>query len=115
MGCADDGVDCAEVLEEVYDFLHAELAPDRMDAVRGHLGRCTHCEQQYDVEQAVQAMIARSCGCQAAPEELRARILQRITQIEISGTSVSGPTGFYARATFRMSTRAMEPDPGLDG
>jgi hypothetical protein len=38
------------------------------------------------LDQAVKALVARSCGCDHAPEALRARVLARIREVRIEIT-----------------------------
>lgn len=104
MACIDDGVDCDEVLSEVYEYLHEELDRERMEQVRNHLERCGHCLQQYGLEQEVQTLIARSCGCSTAPEALRQRIVKRITEIRFSGRGGSDPGTLYSETTYSQTT-----------
>lgn len=103
MACIDDGVDCDEVLSEVYEYLHDELDHERMEQVRSHLERCGHCLQQYGLEREVQALIARSCGCSTAPDSLRQRIVQRITEIRVTSRGVSATGAFYSETTMSVT------------
>lgn len=75
-------VDCAEILDRVYVFLDDELH-DQVDAatIRRHLVECGPCLRQYDLERAVKALVARSCGCDCAPEVLRVKVLARIREV----------------------------------
>ena len=67
-GCGADsgqgdaaGSDCSEVLHRVYE--------------------CGPCLQEYDLDQALKALVKRSCACEEAPVELRTQIMARITTI----------------------------------
>jgi mycothiol system anti-sigma-R factor len=78
--------DCAEILDRVYLFLDRELDDDEdisYSAVQQHLDECAPCLRKYDLENVVKALVARSCGCERAPAELRQRVLTRIQQIRV--------------------------------
>jgi mycothiol system anti-sigma-R factor len=83
--------DCREVLEKVYFYLdRAEglLGREGLDdidvaKIRQHLDECAPCLRQYGLEQQVKALVARSCGCDRAPDALRVRVLQRIRQVRV--------------------------------
>ena len=74
-------IDCGEILNEVYLFLDLECSDDRRDAIREHLDSCSHCLQEYGIEQEVEALVARCCGADRAPEELRDRLRQKINAL----------------------------------
>ncbi len=73
--------DCEQALEQVYAFLDHELEPASAEAIREHLAACEPCVDTYDLELMVKAMIRRSCGGDAAPAELRSRILVTLTTL----------------------------------
>lgn len=86
MSCGEPhDVDCAEILERVYLFLDREMGEEvsAYAAVEEHLDECTPCLRKYDLEREVKAMLARSCGCDHAPEELRQRVLMRIRELRV--------------------------------
>jgi mycothiol system anti-sigma-R factor len=77
--------DCAEILDRVYLFLDRELDDGQVSyaAVEQHLDECAPCLRKYDLERVVKYLLARSCGCERAPVELRQRVLTRIQQIRV--------------------------------
>ena len=77
--------DCAEILDRVYLFLDRELDDQEITyaTVEKHLDECAPCLSKYDLESVVKALVARSCGCERAPAELRQRVLMRIQQIRV--------------------------------
>lgn len=83
--------DCAKALEKVFLFLDNEMDEEDCDAIRHHLDACEPCLEKYDLEVMVKSLVARSCGCEPAPEDLRRKVLMRIQQVqtEIGGSSVS--------------------------
>lgn len=80
--------DCSEVLERVFLYLDGELPPEVERDVREHLDECAPCLRQYGLEQAVKALVARSCGCDPVPEELRTKVLSRLAQVRVEISQV---------------------------
>jgi mycothiol system anti-sigma-R factor len=74
---------CSEVLEKVYVYLDNEIGDEDCAKIRQHLEECGPCLRQYGLDQAVKALVARSCGCDLAPEELRGKVLARIREVRI--------------------------------
>lgn len=88
MSCGDPhDVDCTEVLDQVYEYLHHELDESKLAKIQQHLDECSPCLQQYGLEQAVRDLVLRACSCQSAPESLRLTIMSRITQVRVEGTA----------------------------
>jgi len=75
--------DCAKALERLEFFIDHELASADFDQIRKHLADCGPCLEIHDLEQAVKALIARSCT-EHAPETLRERVLVRIREVHVS-------------------------------
>jgi mycothiol system anti-sigma-R factor len=74
---------CSEVLEQVYVYLDGEIGPDECAKIREHLDECGPCLRQYGLDQAVKALVARSCGCDLAPDALRNKVLARIREVRV--------------------------------
>ena len=68
--------DCADFLEQIVYFIDNELAAADCAVVRAHLDTCNPCLESYDLQRTVKSIVARSCT-EAAPEELRQRVLLR--------------------------------------
>lgn len=84
MSCGDPhATDCREVLARVYEYLDGELTDDDVAKIRQHLVECSPCLSEYDLDVALKALVRRSCECESAPEDLRARIMVQITQVRI--------------------------------
>jgi mycothiol system anti-sigma-R factor len=66
------------MLERVYQFLDHELDTASSDEIREHLAGCEPCLDRYDVEQAVKALVNRTCGGDKAPNHLRTKVLGRL-------------------------------------
>ena len=76
-------VPCAEVLDQVYVYLDGEIGPDECAKIREHLDECGPCLRQYGLDQAVKALVARTCGCDLAAEVLRSKVLTRIREVSV--------------------------------
>ena len=83
MSCGEPHeTNCSEVLEAVYLYLDGEQDSVHRDGVRLHLDECAPCLRQYGLEQAVKALVARSC-CDQAPLDLRDRVLVRLREVRV--------------------------------
>ncbi len=87
MSCGDPHeTDCADVLAQMYAFLDQEDTELAIEAIRRHLDECGPCLRQFQVEEALKALVRRSCSCEQAPAQLRVRIMRQITvQIRLQG------------------------------
>jgi mycothiol system anti-sigma-R factor len=74
--------ECADYLERIVYFLDNELDEADCSEVRLHLDACNPCLERYDLQRTVKAVVARSCS-EAAPEELRQRVLFRIREVQV--------------------------------
>lgn len=86
MGVGDhDHIDCSEVLDRLDVFLDHELSDRKLSysEIEAHLVECGPCLSEYDLERVVKQVLARSCGCEHAPEELRLRVLARIQEVRV--------------------------------
>ena len=77
--------ECKDVLDEVYLYLDLECSDDRRQLIKQHLDECSPCLREYGIEHEVKALVARCCGAENAPEELKARLRAKLT--ELSATS----------------------------
>ena len=79
-GFGPGGMDCDEVLADVYLYLDDESDTDVRQRIRTHLDSCAPCLRQFGLEQDVKVLVARSCGGDVAPSSLKARIRIRLQQ-----------------------------------
>jgi mycothiol system anti-sigma-R factor len=79
----DDQADCSVVLSEVYLYLDLECSEDRRSLIQKHLDDCSRCLREYGIEHEVKALVARSCGDERAPLELRERLRLKLDQLEV--------------------------------
>jgi mycothiol system anti-sigma-R factor len=73
--------DCREVLAEVYLYLDLECSEDRRMLIREHLDECSPCLREFGIELEVKALVARCCGAETAPLELKQRLRDRLTEL----------------------------------
>ena len=74
--------ECADFLDQIVYFHDNELDQADCSAVRLHLDSCNPCLEKYDLQRTVKAVVARSCA-EAAPLELRNRVLLRIREVQV--------------------------------
>ena len=78
MSCGNPhDVPCSEVLDRVYEYIDGELDGGRAHEIRHHLDECSPCLKEFGLEEAVKAIVRRSCS-DPAPAELRAKVLAHI-------------------------------------
>jgi mycothiol system anti-sigma-R factor len=87
---------CEDVLDHLYEYLDNEMGAAECAKLRQHLDECSPCLEKYGLEQAIKALVKRSCGCDTAPADLRGKVLARIDRIRaglpIEGDVLSEPT-----------------------
>jgi mycothiol system anti-sigma-R factor len=87
-GFGPGGMDCDEVLADVYLYLDDESDPELRARIRVHLDDCAPCLRHFGLEQDVKSLVARCCGGDVAPESLKSRIRTRLTEVVIETTHV---------------------------
>lgn len=75
--------ECTQVIARVYEFIDGEADPQTCAAIRAHLQVCDPCGDAIGEGQSVKALVARACGCEPAPDELRHRVSMTITSFTI--------------------------------
>jgi len=85
-GFGPGGMDCEEVLADVYLYLDDESDNAARQRIRTHLDSCAPCLRQFGLEQDVKVLVARSCGGDVAPSSLKARIRIRLQQATIDAS-----------------------------
>jgi len=78
-----DEIDCGQILDEVYLFLDLECTEQRRSTITEHLNECIPCLREFGIEQEVKALVARCCGGERAPEELRDRLRAKINALAV--------------------------------
>ncbi len=74
--------ECADYLERIVYFIDNELDEADCSEVQVHLDECGPCLEKYDLQRTVKTIVARSCA-EAAPSELRDRVLYRIREVQV--------------------------------
>ena len=82
--------DCSEVIHQILVFIDNELDQASSGEIQQHLDECGPCLREYNLERTVKSLVARSCR-EAAPEELREKVLLRIREVQVSITDTEGP------------------------
>ncbi|MGH3432702.1 MAG: mycothiol system anti-sigma-R factor [Thermocrispum sp.] len=78
--CADKDGNCSEVLAEVYLLLDHECHTEHEAELRRHLDGCPECLEQYGISEGLKQLLARKCGGDHAPDQLKARLLATIRE-----------------------------------
>ena len=106
--------DCAEVLAEVWLYLDQECDCTRRELLRKHLDECHPCLEQYGIEEQLKALLARKCGGEQAPEQLRDRLRASIeslimqSTVVIEATVLHDETGTTVEVTVTVESATME-------
>ncbi len=74
--------ECADILEQIVYFIDNELDAADCAVVRAHIDTCNPCLERYDLQRTVKSIVARSCS-EAAPVELRERVMLRIREVQV--------------------------------
>jgi len=74
--------ECSDYLDQIVYFIDNELDAADCAVVRAHLDSCNPCLERYDLQRTVKSIVARSCS-EAAPDELRQRVMFRIREVQI--------------------------------
>lgn len=76
-------VDCATVLSRLYEVLDNEADEATCEMVRLHLAECAPCDSDAGLEKSVKALVARACGCEPVPDDLRRRVSLTIAAVQV--------------------------------
>jgi mycothiol system anti-sigma-R factor len=90
MSCGDHHeTDCSEVLAEVWLYLDQECDCERRKLLQHHLDECRPCLEQYGISVQLKALLARKCGGEQAPLELRQRLRDSIQALIVGTAAVA--------------------------
>lgn len=96
MACGDpvDEMDteseCTAVLRDVWLFLDDEMDPDNRAKVQQHLDECSPCLMEAGLDRKLKDLLHRKCGGERAPEQLRHRLVARLTSVQVTSVSDEG-------------------------
>lgn len=83
MSCGDPhDLDCHDALSRLYEYIDGEVDGADHAVIAQHLHECGPCLHEYDVEELIKSVVARSCW-EHAPDQLRARVLAEIVSVRI--------------------------------
>ena len=89
MSCGEPhDTDCGEVIADVFLYLDGEMTGPGHDRIRQHLDDCAPCLRKYGIEREVRALVARKCGGDVAPEQLRDKVLLKLREVTVETTVV---------------------------
>lgn len=69
-----DKVHCEQALAEIYLLLDRECSPERDAELRRHIDDCPPCLEEYGIDEAIKQLLARKCGGDLAPAELKQKL-----------------------------------------
>ncbi|RJQ83130.1 mycothiol system anti-sigma-R factor [Amycolatopsis panacis] len=71
---------CEDALAEIYLLLDRECSPQRDAQLRRHIEDCPPCLEEYGIDDQLKQLLARKCGGEHAPAELKSRLRASIRQ-----------------------------------
>ena len=80
-GCTEGP--CAEAQEHVWEVIDGEMSAEDCARIRAHFEACPPCDEVYHSERKVKDVVARACGCESAPQDLRGRVTALIVRLRI--------------------------------
>jgi len=69
-----DKVNCSEALAEIFLLLDRECSPERDAELRRHIEDCPPCLEEYGIDEQLKQLLARKCGGDTAPNELKQKL-----------------------------------------
>lgn len=69
-----DEVKCSEALAEIFLLLDKECSPERDAELRRHIDNCPPCLEEYGIDDQLKQLLARKCGGDLAPAELKHKL-----------------------------------------
>ncbi|NKQ59157.1 mycothiol system anti-sigma-R factor [Amycolatopsis sp. K13G38] len=69
-----DKVNCSEALAEIFLLLDSECSPERDAELRRHIEDCPPCLEEYGIDEQLKQLLARKCGGEIAPSELKQKL-----------------------------------------
>jgi anti-sigma factor (TIGR02949 family) len=80
---------CAEVLDAVSAYLDGEMDDHDAAKWKQHFDECGPCLKEAGVYEEVKVLIARSCGCEPCPDDVRSRVVSRIRAVSVTWTETT--------------------------
>ena len=101
---------CASTKAHVDEFIDGELGPRECEGVEAHLLVCPRCRAAYQRELDLKNIVRKACACSGVPDELKDRVLARISQLRVD---VDGAT--FESLTFRAAVYRQGPNTAPGG
>lgn len=74
---------CVETVKYIYEFLDKELDVTHRCVITDHITACKKCQQRYEFEIGLRALIKAHCINTTAPAHLHDRIIKSLTSLSI--------------------------------
>ena len=103
----DTDCGCDDVLRDVWLFLDDEMNPRRRAVVQQHIDECSPCLAEAGFDSALKSLLARKCGGDKAPEELKVRLL---SALRLSTTTVTPQGSVSVTRTVVSGSIVDQPD-----
>ena len=71
-------VDCRSAMQQLWDYVDAELTPERMAAIQQHLTECAHCLPHAEFAARFLAALHRTREDRRCPQEVRAKVISSL-------------------------------------
>lgn len=81
----DGMLDCDAVMRQLWDYLDAELTPERMEQIGAHLAVCQRCFPQYQFERSFLDVLASARADHPAIGQLRLRVMAALKEEGFAG------------------------------
>lgn len=81
-------VDCDKVVTEAFLYLDGEMPDASCAEIRRHLDECSPCLRAYGLEEEFKRLVARKCGGDVPPEDLRSRVVAKLHEVRMEITQV---------------------------
>lgn len=82
--------ECTSVLRDVWLFLDDEMDPDNRAKVQQHLDECSPCLMEAGLDRKLKDLLHRKCGGERAPEQLRHRLVARLSSVQVTSVTEDG-------------------------
>ena len=75
---AAPALDCAGVMDKLFDFLDGELGPENESQLRAHLEKCAHCFERAGFERRFLEALKAAKESETCPDKVRTRVLDAL-------------------------------------
>lgn len=74
----NDDTRCQDLLDALYDYVDGSCEEKKRQVLQRHVDECPSCLESLGIEQQVRELLRHRCGCQPAPQGLKARIVSEL-------------------------------------